>query len=96
MSNLHIHRQNFSLVSSERPDEYESKQCPLCFLHDGWMDGWTDGWMNDSLIYILFNSISVKSGQWVDDNEMLCAMEPRLQLRRFPFEWGSNPGPLDQ
>ena len=30
-----------------------------------------------------FNSISVKSGRCSDDNEMLCAMELSLRLRRF-------------
>ena len=33
--------------------------------------------------YVLFNSISVKSGRREDDNERLCAMESRLRLRRF-------------
>ena len=40
---------------------------------------------------VLFNSISVISGQWADDNERLCAMEFRLWLRRFRLERGSNP-----
>ena len=31
-----------------------------------------------------FNSISVLSGHWADDNERLCAMEPLLRLARFP------------
>ena len=39
-----------------------------------------------------FNSISVISGQWADDNERLCTMEPCLQLRRFCFEQGLNSG----
>ena len=34
-----------------------------------------DGWMDDLRFYVLFNSISVISGQWVGDNERLCAME---------------------
>ena len=34
--------------------------------------------------------------QWSDDNEGLCAMEPRLRLGRFRLERGSNLGPLDQ
>ena len=55
-----------------------------------------DGWMDDLQFYVLFNSISVISGQWVDDNERLCAMEPRLQLRRFRLKQGLNSGPLDQ
>ena len=54
-----------------------------------------DGWLIYLRFYVLFNSISVISGQWADDNERLCAMEPHLQLRRFRLEWGSNPGPLD-
>ena len=31
-----------------------------------------DGWMDDLQFYVLFNSISVISGQWADDNERLC------------------------
>ena len=54
------------------------------------------GWMGVLQFYILFNSISVISGQWADDNIRLCAMEPCLQLRRFRLEQGSNSGPLDQ
>ena len=46
--------------------------------------------MDDLLFYILFNSISVVSGQWTDDNERLCAMELCLQLRRFRLKQGSN------
>ena len=30
-----------------------------------------DGWMDDLQFYILFNSISVISGRWADDNERL-------------------------
>ena len=41
------------------------------------------GWIDDSRFYVLFNSISAISGRWADDNEGLCAMEPRLRLRRF-------------
>ena len=38
-------------------------------------------WMDDLRFYILFNSISVISGRWTDDNERLCTMESRLRLR---------------
>ena len=48
---------------------------PLCY-----------GWMDDLRFYVLFNSISVISGQCSDDNERLCAMELRLRLRRFHLE----------
>ena len=34
------------------------------------------GWMDDLRFYVLFNSVSVISGRWADDNERLCAMEP--------------------
>ena len=37
--------------------------------------------MDDLQFYVLFNSISVISGQCLDDNERLCAMELRLWLR---------------
>ena len=46
-----------------------------------------DGWLE---IYILFNSVSVISGWWEVDIERLCAVELRLQLRRFRIERGSN------
>ena len=38
-----------------------------------------------------FNSISVISGQWEGDNERLRAMEPHLQLERFPTAGGLEP-----
>ena len=41
-----------------------------------------DGWMDDLRFYVLFNSISVISGQWADDNDRLCEMKPRLRLKR--------------
>ena len=53
-----------------------------------------NGWMDDLQIYVLFNSISVISGQWEVDNEM-CAMEFPLWLRRFRLKRGSNSQPLD-
>ena len=34
-----------------------------------------DRWMADLKFYVPFNSISVISGRWGDDNERLCAME---------------------
>ena len=46
--------------------------------------------MDDLHFYVLFNSVSVISGQREVDNERLCAMELSLQLRRFCLEWGSN------
>ena len=56
-----------------------------------------DGWLMDELrFYVLFNSISVTSGQWADDNERLCAMKSRLRLRRFRLEGDLTSGPLDQ
>ena len=33
--------------------------------------------MDDMRFYVLFNSISVISGRCLDDNERLCAMEPK-------------------
>ena len=39
--------------------------------------------MDDLRFYVLCNSISVISGRWADDNERLCAMEPRLRLGVF-------------
>ena len=42
--------------------------------------------------YVLFNSISVISVQCYGDNERLCAMEPRLQLKRFSLQAELEPG----
>ena len=55
-----------------------------------------NGWMDDLQLYVLFNSFSVISGRWVDDNERLCAVEPRLWLGRVCHDWGLNPRPLDR
>ena len=52
--------------------------------------------MDDLRFYVLFNSISVLSGRWANDNELLCAMEPRLQLKKIRLERDSNSGRLDQ
>ena len=54
------------------------------------------GWMNVLRFVVPLNGISVISGRCVNDNERLCAVVPRLWLRRFRLERGSNPGPLDQ
>ena len=42
-----------------------------------------DSLMDILRFYVLFNSISVISGQREIDKQRLCAMEPRLWLRRF-------------
>ena len=55
-----------------------------------------DGRIDGLQFYVIFNSISVISGRWTDDNERLCAMGSRLRLRKFRLERGSNSGPLDQ
>ena len=34
-------------------------------------------WIDDLWFNVLFNCISVISGQWLGDNESLCAMEAR-------------------
>ena len=47
-------------------------------------------WMDDLRFYVLFNSISVISGQWEVHNERLYAMELSLRLRRFPLKRGLN------
>ena len=44
------------------------------------------------LFYVPFNSISVISGQWLDDNDSLCAMESCLQSERFPPQAGLEYG----
>ena len=48
--------------------------------------------MNDLQFYVLFNSISVISGQWFGDNERLCAMESHLRWERFLPQAGFEPG----
>ena len=53
--------------------------------------------MDDLRFYVLSNSISVISGRCVGDSERLCAMEPRLRLKKdLRLNWGPNPGQLDQ
>ena len=59
---------------------------------DGWMDGWMDGrkdgltgahmdgWIDDIEFYVPFNSKTVISGQWLDDNERLYAVKCFLGL----------------
>ena len=37
--------------------------------------------MDDLQFYVLFNSISVRSGRWEFDNERLFATETRLRLK---------------
>ena len=48
-------------------------------------------WMDDFRFYVLYNSISVISGQWVGDNGRLCAMEPYLRLKRSLPQAGLKP-----
>ena len=49
-----------------------------------------DGWIDDLRFYVLFNSVSVISGQWEVDNKRLCEMELHLRFRRLCLERGSN------
>ena len=42
--------------------------------------------MDDLQFYVLFNSISIISGRWANDNERLCAMKSRERLRRFRLD----------
>ena len=42
--------------------------------------------------YVFFNSISAISGRSAVDNERLCAMAPRLWLKRSPPQAGLIPG----
>ena len=50
--------------------------------------------MDDLQFYVLLYSISVISGRWTYDIEIV--LEPRLWLRRFRLRRNSNSGPLDQ
>ena len=50
--------------------------------------------MDDLQFHILFNSISVISGQSLDDKQRLCAMEPDFQSERFPPQAGFEHGTI--
>ena len=50
-----------------------------------------EGWMDGLVLYILFNSISVKSGRWKGEHEGLCAMKRRLELERISPSVGFQP-----
>ena len=56
---------------------------------DGSIDGWMDGWMDG--FYVLFNDMLVITGRWLVDNESLCAMKPRLRLKKNPPQAGLQP-----
>ena len=62
------------------------------------MDGWMDGWMTCE--FTSFSTVFVISGRRTYDNERLCAMEPRLRLKRSPPQAGTatsvGRGPLNQ
>ena len=51
-----------------------------------------DEWMDEMRFYNFFSHIRFQSyqGRWKIDNQRLCAVEPRLRLRRFCLEQGSN------
>ena len=46
------------------------------------------GWMDNLGFYVLFNSISVISGRWISDSEMLYTMAPGLRSERFASQAG--------
>ena len=48
--------------------------------------------MDDLRFYVLFNSISVISGRWADDNERLCAMEPPFTVEKISPRAGIDLG----
>ena len=50
--------------------------------------------MDDLRFDVLFNSISVISGRWADDNKRLCAMESSLRLKRSQLQASSLPTEL--
>ena len=49
-------------------------------------------WMYYLRFYVPLNSISFILGLWIDDDERLCAMTPRLRLNRFPPPASLEPG----
>ena len=48
--------------------------------------------MDDLQFFVLFKSVSVLSEGRMDDNERLCATEPRLRLKRSSPQAGLEPG----
>ena len=44
--------------------------------------------MDGLRVYVLFNSISAISRRFKDVYESLCAVEPRIRLKRFPPQTG--------
>ena len=55
-----------------------------------------DGWMDDLRFYVLFNSISVISGQCSDDNERLSAMKTPFTVEKISPRVRIELGSLDQ
>ena len=51
-----------------------------------------DGWIDDLQFYILFNNVSIISGQWENDNERLCSVKHCLRSKRFLPSAGLEPG----
>ena len=52
--------------------------------------------MEDMRFYVLFNIISVISGQWKVGNEKLCAMETPFTADKISPRAGIKLNPLDQ
>ena len=48
--------------------------------------------MDNLRFYVLFNSISVISGLWADDNERLCAMETPFTVEKISLRAELEPG----
>ena len=59
------------------------------------MKEWIDGKVTCDFTVFFFQQNFSHIRTMGDDNEKLCAMEPRLRLRRFRLERGFSPGPLD-
>ena len=71
---------------------WENSRKPIFWLHY-WLampGSLMDGWM--TYCFSFFNSISVISGWWADNNERQYAMENHLRLRRFHLKQGLNLG----
>ena len=64
------------------------KICRKTYIVNGHQNSQKEGLnkMDDLRLYVLFNSVSVISGRFMDDNERLSAMELRLRLRRYHLE----------
>ena len=71
--------------TAEGTDVFGAKRCILC-MDSVWI------LFFDDLSFCPFQQYLVISGRWAGYNEMLCTVELRLRLKRFPPRAGLEPG----